>query len=188
MKRFAFVVAAVAVVVAGPMVRAQELGAPAQAPPQNVLVSDDKHCKAVRAGDTINYTLTIEDVANARTVNAELQMRPGRKGGHYQTTGLPLPDFQSLNGISLAVQDDKDAKVFHFSFKVPEGIVPGIYHGVGVSVTVNDGDKANGVVRTADLTRRTEDEVRSYCLAVFSGHGTNYPTVVNFKPGAIERK
>lgn len=167
---------------------AQQMGGPALPPSQSVMGSDNQHCKPVRAGDIINYTLTIEDVANANAVNAELQMRPGRKGGHYQTTGLPLPDFQSLNGLSTAVPDDKDAKVFHFSFKVPEGIVPGIYHGVGVSVTVNEGDKGNGIVRTAEVDRRTENEIRSYCLAVFSGHGSNYPTVVNFKPGVIERK
>jgi hypothetical protein len=181
MKRFA----GIALVVGSMCVaaKAQDMNGPAQAPSQSVMFSDNHHCMPVRAGDTVNYSLTIENVADAKQIFAELQMRPGRHG-HLQTTGLPSPDIDSLTAGGVATADGTNANVYHFSFKVPAGVTPGVYHGVGVVVRL---DQAASSLGTADVTRHTEDEVRSYCLAVF-GRGENYPVVTNFKPGTIERK
>ena len=184
MKRFVVILA---IVSSAGVARAQFTDGPAQPPSQSAIYSDNHHCTPVRAGDTVTFELTIDKVANAKSVFAELQMRPGRHA-HYQMTDLPSPDLQSLNGGSAATADGGNGHVYHFSFKVPEGTAPGLYHGVGVAVTVSDDGSTTGATRTADVTRHTEEQIRSYCVAVFSGHGEGYPVVTNFKGGPVEKK
>ena len=184
MKRLVFLLALLSVCAA---VRAQNNG-PAQAPAQSEFVADDHGCAAVHPGDTINYTLTIENVGNATGVFAELQMRPGRHGGHLETVGLPSPTA-GLNVGGAAVRVTQDGNEFSVSFKVPDAANSGIYHGVGVLVTVND-PSVEGGRRIADVTPETLERIHKYCVVFYGGHDRygDYPVVTDFKPGAVEKK
>jgi len=170
------------------MVRAQNMNGPAQAPAQSEFVADDHGCAAVHPGDTINYTLTIENVGNATGVFAELQLRPGRRGGHVETVGLPSPTA-GLNVGGAAVRVTQDGNEFQITYKVPDLADSGIYHGVGVLVTVNDPSVAGGR-RIADVTPESLQRIRKYCVVFYGGHDHygDYPVVTDFKPGAVEKK
>ena len=184
MKRLVFLLALLSVCT---VVRAQDMNGPAQAPSQSEFVADDHGCAAVHPGDTVNYTLTIENVGNGTGVFAELQLRPGRRGGHFERTGLPSPTA-GLNVGGAAVRVDQDGTEYHITFKVPEGIDSGIYHGVGVLVTVND-SSVEGGRRMADVTHKTLEKIYRYCVVLYGGDNYgNYPVVTDFKPGAIEKK
>jgi len=185
MKRFVLLLVLLSVSSA---VRGQNMNGPAQAPSQSEFVADDHGCAAVHPGDTINYTLTIENAGNATGVFAELQMRPGRRGGHMETVGLPSPTA-GLNVGGAALRVTQDGNEFHVSFKVPDAASSGIYHGVGVLVTVND-PSVEGGRRIADVTPQTLEGIRKYCVVFYAGHDRygDYPVVTDFKPGAIEKK
>jgi hypothetical protein len=185
MKRLAFLLVLLSVCA---VVRAQVMNGPAQAPSQTDFVADDHGCAAVHPGDTINYTLNIENVGNATGVFAELQLRAGRRGGHFDRVGLPSPTA-GLNVGGAAMRVDQDGNEYHITFKVPDGIDSGIYHGVGVIVTVND-SSVEGGRRMADVTHKTLEQIYKYCVVLYNGgdHYGNYPVVTDFKPGAIEKK
>ncbi len=185
MKRLAFLLVLLSVCA---VVRAQVMNGPAQAPSQTDFVADDHGCAAVHPGDTTNYTLNIENVGNATGVFAELQLRAGRRGGHFDRVGLPSPTA-GLNVGGAAMRVDQDGNEYHITFKVPDGIDSGIYHGVGVIVTVND-SSVEGGRRMADVTHKTLEQIYKYCVVLYNGgdHYGNYPVVTDFKPGAIEKK
>jgi len=184
MKRLVFLLVLLSVCV---VVRAQDMNGPAQAPAPSEFEANDHGCAAVHPGDTINYTLTIENVGNATGVFAELQMRPGRHGGHLETVGLPSPNGLNVGGAAMRVT--QDGNEFHVSFKVPDAADSGIYHGVGVLVTVND-PSVEGGRRMADVTPQTLERIHKYCVVFYGGHDRygDYPVVTDFKPGAIEKK
>ena len=185
MKRLVFLLALLSISAA---VCAQNMNGPAQAPSQSEFAADDHGCAAVHPGDTINYTLTIEHVGNATGVFAELQLRPGRRGGHFERTGLPSPS-QGLNVGGAAVRVTQDGNEFQISYKVPDLADSGFYHGVGVLVTVND-PTVEGGRRIADVTPESLEKIRKYCVVFYSGHDRygDYPVVTDFKPGAVEKK
>lgn len=171
-----------------PVVLAQGQNPVAQPPSVTDVQMDAKtHCYPAHAGDIVNYTLKIRDLALAQSVYAELQMRPGRHG-HMDTDGLPLPGSEALNGGGTATRDPQDMNVYHVTFRVPAGVTPGVYHGVGVNVTVNDQASSTAPNHGIDVSRHTLDQIRGYCLAVFGGTGSGYPEVIDFKPDSIERK
>jgi hypothetical protein len=185
MKRFVFLLALLSI---GAVVRAQTMNGPAQAPSQSEFVADDHGCGAVHPGDTITYTLTIEHVGNATGVFAELQLRPGRRGGHLEMTGLPSPNA-GLNVGGAAVRVTQDGNEFQITYKVPDGVDTGFYHGVGVLVTVSD-PSVEGGRRIADVTQDSLEKIRKYCVVMYGGHDRygDYPVVTDFKPGAVEKK
>jgi len=185
MKRLVFLLALLSV---GAVMRAQSTNGPAQAPTESEFVADDHGCAPVHPGDTINYTLTIEHVGNATGVFAELQLRSGRRGGHMETVGLPSP-LTGLNVGGAAVRVGQDGNEFHVSFKVPDVAESGIYHGVGVLVTVND-SSVEGGRRIADVTPQSLERIHKYCIVFYAGHDHYgaYPVVTDFKPGAVEKK
>jgi hypothetical protein len=185
MKRLVFLLVLLSVCA---VVRAQDMNGPAQAPSQSEFEANDHGCAPVHPGDTINYTLTIENVGSATGVFAELQLRPGRRGGHFDRVGLPSPTA-GLNMGGAATRVDQDGNEYHITFKVPEGLDSGVYHGVGVLVTVND-SSVEGGRRMADVTHKSLEQIYKYCVVLYSGgdHYGNYPVVTNFKPGVVEKK
>jgi len=162
---------------------------PAQAPgSQSVHVELDGKCHVVRPGDVVHYELTIQSVEYAKAVYADLQMHAGR-GSTSGATDLPRPDFQSLGGGGAATRDARVGSVYHFMFRIPQGVMSGLYHGTGVFVTVPDEVEMPGRGRAIEVTRHTRDQISRYCLNVISPLGsTDRPVVTNFKAGKIDKK
>jgi hypothetical protein len=185
MKRLVFLLALFSVCA---VVRAQDMNGPAQAPSQSEFEPTEHGCAPVHPGDTINYTLTIENIGSATGVFAEVQLRPGRRGGHFDRVGLPSPTA-GLNVGGMAMRVDQDGNEYHITYKVPDGLESGIYHGVGVLVTVTD-SSVEGGRRSADVTHKTLEQIYKYCVVLYSGSDRygNTPVVTNFKPGGIDKK
>jgi len=154
--------------------------------PQAVQAEPDGKCRAVKPGDVVHYALTIQSVAYARAIYADLQMRLGRT--YVSEGGLPPPDFRNLGGGGAATRDAQQGSVYHFAFKVPHDVLTGIYHGAGVYVTAaDDSEVANGS-RNVEVTHHTLSKIRDYCLIVVGPYGgEGRPLVTNFKPGPIDK-
>ena len=153
----------------------------------DVEMKSDGRCQDVRPGDLVHYSLTIESVANPRAVFADLRLRP--KGSVApRASALPSPDFRNLGGGGLARRDDTLGNVYHFVFRVPKEILSGVYHGVALDVTAGDGVAARRDPGDVDVSRHVREQVRSYCLNVFSAFGgNNKPEVTDFTPGIVDK-
>jgi hypothetical protein len=155
--------------------------------PQSVQAQPDGKCRAVKPGDIVHYTLTIQSVDSARAVYADLQMRPGRSYVS-EPGGLPPPDFRNLGGGGPATRDAQQGGVYHFAFTVPHDVVSGIYHGAGVYVTAAESNDISNSSRSIDINRKTISRVRDFCLIVVGSYNVSgRPLVTNFKPGPIDK-
>lgn len=178
MKRILLVLAGAAMLAAigcAPESQAQMVPGPAQAP-TSVEVGGSGKCQSVRPGDIVHFSLTIEHVDPARAVSADLQM--GTRHAVYRQTDLPMPGDGIMGGGGAGMHDQNFGKVYHFTFRVPPGAEAGVYRGLGVNVTVDDG--------SAWVDRHAREQVRRFCLAVF-GNAENGPVVTDFHGGPIER-
>ncbi len=155
--------------------------------PATVEAESDGKCRDARPGDTVNFSLTIEAVEKAKAVYGELQMREGHSVA-ARAGSLPMPDYRNLSGGGLGVRDTQISTLYHFSFRVPEQIVSGLYHGMGVAVTADRAVTLTDRDHAVDVTRHTRDEVKNYCLRVISGFGADgRPVVTDFQPGTVEK-
>ena len=154
--------------------------------PGDLEMRSDGHCLDARPGDIVHFTLTIESVANAHGIYADIRLRP--KGvAAPRASALPSPDSRNLGGGGLGVRDTATGNVYHFAFRVPTEIIGGIYRGVGLSVTEGDAMPSRGEPADVDQTRHVREQVRSYCLNVFSGYGGAKPEVTDFTPGPVAK-
>jgi hypothetical protein len=158
----------------------------ADAQPGDVEMHSDGRCLNAKPGDTVHYTLTIEDIANAEAAFADLRLRPrGFPAPHGE--GLAVPDYRNLGGGGAGVRDSEHGNMYHFSFRVPQQIYSGVYRGVGLEVTTGTARTAAQVTATGvDVTKHTRDEVRAFCINVVSNYGgTGRPEVTDFHPDAV---
>lgn len=156
---------------------------PAQAP-TNVEVSGDGRCPAVKPGDVVHYSLTLDGADAARSVYADLQLR---SRGSMKESDLPLPGAGAIGGGGAGTRDAQWGKVYHFAFTVPSGADSGVYHAQGVMVTVRDAAGTSPL--DAALDKKARERVHRFCLAVLGkGNGELFPVVTDFKGGPIDRK
>jgi hypothetical protein len=178
--------------------------APAADAPQTVEMRGDGRCTTVRPGDTVHYTLSIDNVIDARAVLGDLHLRPGHFREVMTHAGLPVADFRSLGGGGVGKRDTDDARQYQFAFVVPEQIYSGTYRGVDVSVSAHELTAGSDdpyaeyaapylprpVEHThVHVTKRTRREVRAYCLNVMSTFGMQQQAraaVVAFAPGSVD--
>jgi hypothetical protein len=151
----------------------------------NVNLPDDGRCQAVRYGDIVHFTLHIENVDDARRVFTEIQLTLGHPS-KFKTVSLPIPSSTTLGGGGFGARDPQDAKLYHFSFVVPD-VASGIYRTAGFDVraayTRNSADPGVGVA----LNRHAAAAVRNYCLAVFgNGAGDHRLLVTDFLRNPVE--
>jgi hypothetical protein len=172
-----------ACLVSGAVAHAQADAGPAAAP-ETVVVRGDGHCTRVRPGDTVNFSLTIDGVLNAKAVFASLQLTTGH--AVYREADLPMPGSGVLGGGGAGTRDSATDKVYHFAFKVPSDVLRGVYRSAGVAVTADFGGGPDKAVM-ADVDRHAREQVRKYCLVVF-GPAENEPVVTDFQPGTVEHK
>ncbi len=192
--------AASAAAAQAPIVRAYD---PAADAPQTVEMHGDGRCTTVRPGDTVHYTLSIDNVIDARAVLGDLQLRPGHFREVKTHAGLPAPDYRALGGGGVGKRDSDDARQYHFAFEVPQQIFSGTYRGVTVSASAHDLEAGSDdpyagyaqpylpktVQRShVHVTKHTLREVHAYCLNVMSGFGTQEvrAAVVNFEAGPVD--
>jgi hypothetical protein len=150
--------------------------------PNGVEVRGDGRCPAVKAGDVVHYSLTLDGADAAQSVYADLQLR---SRGAMKESDLPLPGSGAIGGGGAGSRDAQWGKVYHFAFTVPSGADSGIYHAQGVMVTVRD---ASGPL-DAGLDKKARERVHRFCLAVLGkGIGEGFPVVTDFKGGPIDRK
>ncbi len=174
---------AVCVVATVPALRAQEQG-PAMPQSNDVEVRGNGHCTPVRPGDLVHFSLTVDGVANAKAVFADLQLTTGH--ATYHETDLPMPGSGVLGGGGTGSRDDATSKVYRFSFHVPVGAMQGVYRSAGLVVTADYGTGADKGAE-AYVDRHAREQVRRYCLVVF-GPAQQAPVVTDFKPGEVEHK
>jgi hypothetical protein len=127
---------AVGVVVAVPRANAQMDQGPAQAPQaaaqNDVELRGGRHCTQVRPGDMVHFTLTVDGVANAKAVLADLQLTTGH--ATYRETDLPMPGSGVLGGGGAGARRQHEQAV---PLHVPGS---GGSDGGGVSVVGDCGD------------------------------------------------
>ncbi len=170
-----------------PLALAQDLGNGPVPGPQSIHAEPDGKCRVVHPGDVVHYALTIQSVEYAKSVYADLQMRPGRA---VQTNfnDLPIPDLRNIGGGGAATRDPQLGSVYHFSFTITPSVLSGIYHGTGVYVSVSDSNDIPGRSRRVEVNRHTREQIAKYCLNVLSPLGsTDRPLVTDFKPGSIDK-
>ncbi len=178
--------------IAAPPTPTAQSNEPAAYEPQNVEVRGDGRCTTVRPGDTVHYTLTIENIAGVKAVFGDLRLRLGRS--HEIMHGdLPVPDFRSFGGGGVGARDTGDGKLYHFAFTVPREIFGGTYHGTEVDVRADQPEPLplyrsdRPRLPKVEVTRHTRDEVHAYCLSVLSNFGVvTRPAVTNFEPGPVD--
>lgn len=152
---------------------------------RQVEMSENGKCQAVRYGDTVNFTMRVEGVADARRVYTQLAMGLGSHPKMVKADFM-LATSDSFGGGGLGKRDAAEPQLYHFHFVVPD-VRSGIYHSASVGVRAiysdNSADEGAGV----GLNRHAHDQVRNYCLAVFGGEGGQHrPVVMEFLPGEIE--
>lgn len=153
---------------------------------RQVEMSENGKCQAVRYGDTVNFTMRIEGVADARRVYTQLAMG---LGGHpkMMKADFLLATSDSFGGGGMGRRDAGDPQLYHFHFVVPD-VRSGIYHSASVGVRAIYSESSVDEGAGVGLNRHAHDQVRNYCLAVFGGEGGEHrPVVTEFLPGEIVR-
>jgi len=153
--------------------------------PQHYDMGNSHKCQPVHNGDIVHYTLDIRGTQYARAVFSNIHMRLGRVYVKDET-GLPEPDFRNLGGGGAATPDGKYGNLYHFTFRVPNDVVSGVYHGAGVYVSATDSFDPT-TATPVDVSGHTLKHVRDFCLIVVSPYGDRRRVVTDFRGDRVER-